>query len=157
MAVSRVPPQCCNHPDMFEGRPIVSAYDMEGIVQQLPSLVVRSLDALRALRSSLEAHGMTPIEDFGLATWAAQEVQVQTDRRDSAREVQVQTDRHSQESAAGACRPDNGPARVNGAPWWCSCLGPGWCFPLRQCSGFVPPVSKVQAGRCTRGRQPTVW
>ena len=35
--------QVCNHPDMFEGRPIVSAFDMWGIDQRMPAAVMRSL------------------------------------------------------------------------------------------------------------------
>ena len=36
--------QVCNHPDLFEGRPIVSAYDMWGLDQQLPSASLRALE-----------------------------------------------------------------------------------------------------------------
>eukprot|EP00898_Chlorokybus_atmophyticus_P008693 jgi/Chlat1/8825/Chrsp91S08163 len=33
----------CNHPDLFEGRPIVSAYDMFGVVQHCSSAVMNAL------------------------------------------------------------------------------------------------------------------
>lgn len=32
--------QVCNHPDLFESRPIVSAYDMPGLSLQYPSCVM---------------------------------------------------------------------------------------------------------------------
>lgn len=32
--------QVCNHPDLFEGRPIVSAFDMPGLSLQYPSCVM---------------------------------------------------------------------------------------------------------------------
>jgi hypothetical protein len=32
--------QVCNHPDLFEGRPIVSAFDFPGLSLQYPSCVM---------------------------------------------------------------------------------------------------------------------
>lgn len=32
-------PQVCNHPDLFEGRPIVSAFDMQPLQLRLPNAV----------------------------------------------------------------------------------------------------------------------
>ncbi|WPT11241.1 Protein PHOTOPERIOD-INDEPENDENT EARLY FLOWERING 1 [Picochlorum sp. SENEW3] len=42
----------CNHPDLFEGRPIISAFDMDGLEIRMPSLVIK--DALRISREELE-------------------------------------------------------------------------------------------------------
>jgi len=33
--------QVCNHPDLFEGRPIISAFDMWGLELRLPSAAAR--------------------------------------------------------------------------------------------------------------------
>lgn len=33
--------QVCNHPDLFEGRPIISAFDMWGLELRLPSAATR--------------------------------------------------------------------------------------------------------------------
>lgn len=34
-------PQVCNHPDLFEGRPIISAFDMWGLELSLPSIATK--------------------------------------------------------------------------------------------------------------------
>ena len=36
--------QVCNHPDLFEGRPVVSAFQMEGLVYHTASLVLTALE-----------------------------------------------------------------------------------------------------------------
>lgn len=60
---------------MFEGRPIVSAFDMAPIQRQLPSLAVRALEgaplgpaAMLALNLGVSAHE-------GLASWEARSLQ----------------------------------------------------------------------------------
>jgi hypothetical protein len=60
-------PQVCNHPDLFEGRSIVSSFDMEPIVLRVPSLVAcagsrrwdqgHDLLQLGLVPAALEAHG----------------------------------------------------------------------------------------------------
>ena len=42
--------QVCNHPDLFEGRPIVSSFDMPALILQLPS------EAMQALRPDQDKH-----------------------------------------------------------------------------------------------------
>ena len=42
----------CNHPDLFEGRPIISAFDMDGLEIAMPSLVLK--DPLGISREGLE-------------------------------------------------------------------------------------------------------
>jgi hypothetical protein len=37
-------PQVCNHPDLFEGRPIISSFDQPALTLALPSLAARALD-----------------------------------------------------------------------------------------------------------------
>lgn len=51
--------QVCNHPDLFEGRPIVSSFDMlPGVVVRVPSLVMTGV-ARPAMESvDLEAAGL---------------------------------------------------------------------------------------------------
>jgi hypothetical protein len=41
--------QVCNHPDLFEGRPIVSAFDMPGLSLQYPSCVMSGTHMLMCL------------------------------------------------------------------------------------------------------------
>lgn len=68
--------QVCNHPDLFEGRPIVSSFDMFGFPFHLPSA------AMHALTLPLWQHvGIASINVDILAQeqntrWAAQETQV---------------------------------------------------------------------------------
>lgn len=47
--------QVCNHPDLFEGRPIISAFDMWGLELRLPSAAtrVRTNSMLLSPRESL--------------------------------------------------------------------------------------------------------
>lgn len=68
--------QVCNHPDLFEGRPIVSAFDMPGLVAQLPSRALRALEAGPFARVDAAALGLRL--EFGerMSAWEAQTVQV---------------------------------------------------------------------------------
>ena len=69
----------CNHPDLFEGRPIVSAFDMWGLEQQLPSAAVRAAE-----RSPFDVRrppdparlSVTVTAHEGWPSWAAADVQV---------------------------------------------------------------------------------
>jgi len=65
----------CNHPDLFEGRPIVSAYDMPGLVAHLPSAALRALEAGPFRRADLAALGLRLELGAGMAAWEAQTVQ----------------------------------------------------------------------------------
>ena len=42
----------CNHPDLFEGRPIISAFDMEPLAIQVPALIAKS--SMHGYRQDLE-------------------------------------------------------------------------------------------------------
>lgn len=67
----------CNHPDLFEGRPIVSAFDMLSPLEvQLPSLAVRALEADVSAAVNLAQLSLLPIMREGMSQWEAQEVQV---------------------------------------------------------------------------------
>ncbi|KAK9839615.1 hypothetical protein WJX81_001019 [Elliptochloris bilobata] len=65
----------CNHPDLFEGRPIVSAFDMPGLVAQLPSRALRALDAGTFERFDAASLGLRLEYGMGMAAWEAQTVQ----------------------------------------------------------------------------------
>jgi hypothetical protein len=70
--------QVCNHPDLFEGRSIVSAFDMPPLALQLPSLAVSGalLGAPEPLETvDLGAAGLVLTSwEQSLAVWEAQEV-----------------------------------------------------------------------------------
>ena len=73
-----MPWQVCNHPDLFEGRPIVSAFDMEpGLIRrQLPSLALRALEADPWRRPDLDRLLLLPAARQGMCAWEAAAVQV---------------------------------------------------------------------------------
>ncbi|XP_057547488.1 protein PHOTOPERIOD-INDEPENDENT EARLY FLOWERING 1 isoform X1 [Amaranthus tricolor] len=66
----------CNHPDLFEGRSIISSFDMEGIEMQLSSTVCSMLSP--GLFSSTDLSGLgfrfTHL-DFSMVSWEYDEVQ----------------------------------------------------------------------------------
>ena len=69
----------CNHPDLFEGRPIVSAFDMWGLEQQLPSAAVRAaecgpFDVRRPPDPARLPAAITAYES--LSRWAAADIKV---------------------------------------------------------------------------------
>jgi len=69
--------QVCNHPDLFEGRPIVSSFDMWGLPFHMPSLALHALSPSQWGRinlSSINADVAAQEADF---VWAAQRRQVQ--------------------------------------------------------------------------------
>ena len=82
MAEERLPAmwcrQVCNHPDLFEGRPIVSAFDMAPglIAPQLPSLAVRAREAGLWAAHDLDRLLLLPAGRQGMAAWEARTVQV---------------------------------------------------------------------------------
>lgn len=70
--------QVCNHPDLFEGRPIVSAFDMVGgLSAQLPSAAVRAAERTVWNAVDLAQLNLLPAAAHEtMSSWEAQEVQV---------------------------------------------------------------------------------
>ena len=64
--------QVCNHPDLFEGRPIVSSFDMWGMPFHMPSLAMHALAPSKWGAINLTAL-LAQEHD---STWAAQTRQV---------------------------------------------------------------------------------
>ncbi|XP_010557228.1 PREDICTED: protein PHOTOPERIOD-INDEPENDENT EARLY FLOWERING 1 isoform X2 [Tarenaya hassleriana] len=64
----------CNHPDLFEGRPIVSSFDMVGIDVQLSSAICSMLSEGPFSRVDLEALGLLFTHlDFSMTSWEGEE------------------------------------------------------------------------------------
>ncbi|KAL2464783.1 Protein PHOTOPERIOD-INDEPENDENT EARLY FLOWERING 1 [Forsythia ovata] len=66
----------CNHPDLFEGRPIVSSFDMSGIDMQLSSAVCSMLT--RGPFSTVDLSGLGFVFthlDFCMTSWESEEIQ----------------------------------------------------------------------------------
>ncbi|CAA2954562.1 PHOTOPERIOD-INDEPENDENT EARLY FLOWERING 1 isoform X1 [Olea europaea subsp. europaea] len=66
----------CNHPDLFEGRPIVSSFDMSGIDMQLSSAVCSML--MHGPFSTVDLIGMGFVFthlDFCMTSWESEEIQ----------------------------------------------------------------------------------
>ena len=72
--VARV--QVCNHPDLFEGRPIVSAFDAQPLDFQLPSLATQALQPRLWVDVSLAEGGVGLCAREVLPAGEATEVQV---------------------------------------------------------------------------------
>ena len=69
--------QVCNHPDLFEGRPIVSAFDMApGLVWHLPSLAARATERDVWGDPGLDRLLLLPAARQGMSAWEAQAVKV---------------------------------------------------------------------------------
>lgn len=67
----------CNHPDLFEGRPIVSAFDMLGpLSAQLPSAAVRASERSVWDSINLQDLNLLPVSHEAMSQWEAQEVKV---------------------------------------------------------------------------------
>ncbi|XP_052172511.1 protein PHOTOPERIOD-INDEPENDENT EARLY FLOWERING 1 isoform X2 [Diospyros lotus] len=67
----------CNHPDLFEGRPIVSSFDMNGIDIPLSSLVCSMLTSSQFSSVDLSGFGFLFTHlDFRMTSWESEEVQV---------------------------------------------------------------------------------
>lgn len=65
----------CNHPDLFEGRPIISSFDMAGIVMQLSSSVCSALSPGLLSRVDLKSLGFLFTHlDFSMTSWERDEV-----------------------------------------------------------------------------------
>ncbi|XP_030457825.2 protein PHOTOPERIOD-INDEPENDENT EARLY FLOWERING 1 isoform X6 [Syzygium oleosum] len=65
----------CNHPDLFEGRPIISSFDMSGIVTQLSSSVCSILSTGPFSGVNLEGLGFLFTHlDFHMTSWESDEV-----------------------------------------------------------------------------------
>lgn len=66
----------CNHPDLFEGRSIVSSFDMEGIEMQLSSTVCSMLSPGLFSSTNLSGLGLLfTYLDFSMTSWEFDEVQ----------------------------------------------------------------------------------
>ncbi|KZV44967.1 protein PHOTOPERIOD-INDEPENDENT EARLY FLOWERING 1, partial [Dorcoceras hygrometricum] len=66
----------CNHPDLFEGRPIVSSYDMSGIDMQLSSSVCSMLVPRPLSHVDLRGLGFVFTHlDFVMTSWEGDEIQ----------------------------------------------------------------------------------
>ncbi|KAI4319598.1 hypothetical protein MLD38_033179 [Melastoma candidum] len=64
----------CNHPDLFEGRPIISSFDMSGIDTQLSSLVCSMLSRAPF---TIDIEGLAFVFthlDFSMTSWECEEV-----------------------------------------------------------------------------------
>lgn len=68
--------QVCNHPDLFEGRPIVSAFDAQPLDFQLPSLATQALQPRLWVDVSLAEGAIGLCAREVLPAWGAAEVQV---------------------------------------------------------------------------------
>lgn len=68
--------QVCNHPDLFEGRPIVSSFDMWGIDFHLPSLALHALVPSKWGALNLGAINADLLAQEHDGAWAAQTRQV---------------------------------------------------------------------------------
>ena len=68
--------QVCNHPDLFEGRPIVSSFDMWGMPFHLPSLAMHALAPAKWTSLNLTAINADLLAQEDEPAWAAQERQV---------------------------------------------------------------------------------
>lgn len=67
--------QVCNHPDLFEGRPIISAYDMPPLSVQLPTLAMNIVPDAADTAQQLSALGLRPGELINqTAVWEAQDI-----------------------------------------------------------------------------------
>lgn len=65
----------CNHPDLFEGRPIISSFDMSGIVTHLSSSVCSILSTGPFSGVDLEGLGFLFTHlDFHMTSWESDEV-----------------------------------------------------------------------------------
>ena len=83
ISCSRVPgpEQVCNHPDLFEGRPIVSAFDMVPMTRHLPSSVLTAC-APTLWRSVSPALLSIAVPSPGVVkAWEASEIQVRSHER----------------------------------------------------------------------------
>ncbi|KAL0452991.1 UNVERIFIED_CONTAM: protein PHOTOPERIOD-INDEPENDENT EARLY FLOWERING 1 [Sesamum latifolium] len=66
----------CNHPDLFEGRPIVSSFDMSGIDMQLSASVCSMLASGPFSNVDLCGLGLVFTHlDFSMTSWESEEIQ----------------------------------------------------------------------------------
>lgn len=68
--------QVCNHPDLFEGRPIVSAFDFSGIELRLPSIVTKAVQGDVFSHFDARTLRLVPCQHEHMAQWEAEAVQV---------------------------------------------------------------------------------
>ncbi|XP_073067062.1 protein PHOTOPERIOD-INDEPENDENT EARLY FLOWERING 1-like isoform X1 [Primulina eburnea] len=66
----------CNHPDLFESRPIISSFDMSGIDMQLSSSVCSMLAPVALSHVDLQGLGFVFTHlDFIMTSWEGEEIQ----------------------------------------------------------------------------------
>lgn len=68
--------QVCNHPDLFEGRPIVSAFDFPGLELRLPSIVTRAVEPDACKDINFSTLQLIPCQHEGMSQWEAQTTKV---------------------------------------------------------------------------------
>ena len=68
--------QVCNHPDLFEGRPIVSSFDMWGMPFHMPSLAMHALVPSKWSTRNFSAMNADLLTQECDSAWAAQTRQV---------------------------------------------------------------------------------
>ncbi|KAI3951577.1 hypothetical protein MKX01_018693 [Papaver californicum] len=65
----------CNHPDLFEGRPIISSFDMSGIDMQLSSSICTMLSSSPFSEVNLKGLGLLFTDlDFSMTSWESDEI-----------------------------------------------------------------------------------
>ncbi|MCL7035706.1 hypothetical protein MKW94_020781, partial [Papaver nudicaule] len=65
----------CNHPDLFEGRPIISSFDMSGIDMQLSSSICTMLSSAPFSEVNLKGLGLLFTDlDFSMTSWESDEI-----------------------------------------------------------------------------------
>lgn len=69
--------QVCNHPDLFEGRPIVSAFDFGGIEVQMPSLALNAKEREVWCKLDFRSLRLLPCRYESMSQWEAATVKVQ--------------------------------------------------------------------------------
>lgn len=66
--------QVCNHPDLFEGRPIVSSYDVPAIDWQVPSIATKAVAPPFIQAQQLGSLGLLPRGYESMSSWEAADV-----------------------------------------------------------------------------------
>ncbi|XP_026445774.1 protein PHOTOPERIOD-INDEPENDENT EARLY FLOWERING 1-like isoform X4 [Papaver somniferum] len=65
----------CNHPDLFEGRPIISSFDMSGIEMRLSSSICTMLSSSPFSEVNLKGLGLLFTDlDFSMTSWESDEI-----------------------------------------------------------------------------------
>ena len=67
--------QVCNHPDLFEGRPIVSAFDMDPLQRRLPSIATTARQHEPWAGIDLASLRLVPAAAEDAAVWETRDAQ----------------------------------------------------------------------------------